>query len=366
MFFYAGHAVEFNGQNYLIPAPAAIQSGRDLPFEAVPLDLVANQLEKARTTLIFLDACRDNPFTLRLGGGERGLATRGLAAPGAASTGTLVAFATAPGHTAADGVGDHSPFTRALLANIDVPGLEIRQLLGRVRRQVREETNGTQVPWESSALEGEFYFHPTGPQPAAPALAARPADPPASVRTPPPAQQAMALQPPAAATARTGGAAVCPAVGTEAVRSDGSTIVYAGSDAATPTLCLYRSGSGRLYFGVVDPLENVASATAAAIRTLLSGAVGTKVAYDDIGRSAFFRREWTFIGDETVTIGGEPRRAAHLVDHRTGQAGTRVEYQVHYWIDRADGMVLARRQEYLSGNRQIVHDFTVVSIRRPG
>ena len=363
MFFYAGHAVEFNGQNYLIPVTAAIQSGRDLPFEAVPLDLVANQVEKARTTLIFLDACRDNPFALRLGGGERGLAARGLAPPRAASTGTLVAFATAPGRTAADGAGEHSPFTRALLANLDVPGLEIRQLLGRVRRQVREQTNGQQVPWESSALEGEFYFHPSGPAaPPPPVVASRPVETPTFPRSPAPGQQAMA-QP---APARPGGATSCPALGTVAVRSDGSTIVYAGSDPTSPAVCLFLGGTARFIYGLIDPAENVATESASAIRTLLAGAPGVKVAFDDVGPSRFFRREWTFVGDETVTVGSQARRAAHLSDHRTGQVGTHAEFRLHYWIDRADGMVLAQTLEYIAGNRQVAREFTVVSIRRPG
>lgn len=368
MFFYAGHAVEFNGQNYLIPATAAIQTGRDLPFEAVSLDLVANQVEKARTTLIFLDACRDNPFSLRLGGSDRGIAARGLAAPAASSTGTLVAFATAPGHTASDGSGEHSPFTRALLANIDVPGLEIRQMLGRVRRQVREETGGEQVPWESSALEGEFYFHPSAtpaPQPPPPAVvASRPIETPTPSRSPVPRpmQQAMAPR----QETRSAGAALCPAAGTEVVRSDGSTLVYAGSDPADPALCLFRTGTARMFYGIVNPLENVAAESASAIRTVLAGAPGAKAAYDDVGRSGFFRREWTFVGDETVTIAGEARRAAHLVDHRSGQVGTHVEFQLHYWIDRADGMLLAQKYEYLSGNRQVGRDFIVVSIWRPG
>ena len=162
MVFYAGHAVEANGHNALVPVSAKVASARDLPFETVDLDRVLDQVDgRARTILIFLDACRDNPFQHTLAGEGRGLPQgRGLAAPADDVSGTLIAFATAPGHTAGDGAGQDSPFTTALLAHIETPGLEVHQLLALVRRDVRLATNGEQIPWESSALEGEFYLHP--------------------------------------------------------------------------------------------------------------------------------------------------------------------------------------------------------------
>jgi hypothetical protein len=96
------------------------------------------------------------------------------------ASGTLIAFATAPGRTAQDGDGLDSPFTTALLKHLDTPGLEVRQMLGLVRKDVREATAGKQVPWESSALEGSFYFHPVG------ATQAAGADDPPSVEGPSP------------------------------------------------------------------------------------------------------------------------------------------------------------------------------------
>jgi uncharacterized caspase-like protein len=170
VFFYAGHALESDGHNYIVPVSAKVNTSRDLPFETVDIDLVGQQVEgRARTVIVFLDACRDNPFAINLSGRERGVKPgRGLAAPAADGSGTLIAFATAPGRTAEDGDGADSPFTTALLRHLDTAGLEVRQMLGLVRHDVREATGGRQIPWESSALEGSFYFHPGNAAQAAP------------------------------------------------------------------------------------------------------------------------------------------------------------------------------------------------------
>jgi hypothetical protein len=176
MLFYAGHAVEVAGRNHLIPVSASIRSDRDLPFETVDVDAVMTQLEgRARVILLFLDACRDNPFRLRLAAQSgRGIAGTGLAAV-RGPVGTLVAFSTAPGTVAQDGTGRNSPFTAALLRHIETEGLEVRPMLGRVRQTVREATGGAQIPWENASLEGEFYFRPAAPRP--PSVAALPPQP---------------------------------------------------------------------------------------------------------------------------------------------------------------------------------------------
>lgn len=164
VFFYAGHALEVGGRNWLLPTSMELKAPKDLRFEALDVDGLLEQTEgAARITLLFLDACRDNPFQKRLTTGARALARGGLGQV-SAGAGTLVAFATAPGTVAADGEGRNSPFTTALLRHIETPGLEVRQMLGLVRRDVREATHGTQIPWENAALEGEFYFKP-GPAP---------------------------------------------------------------------------------------------------------------------------------------------------------------------------------------------------------
>ncbi|HEY4249937.1 MAG TPA: caspase family protein [Roseomonas sp.] len=171
LFFFAGHALEAAGRNWLVPAPAEIRGDRDLRFETLDLEGVLEQMEGgARLSILILDACRDNPFRNRLLAQTRQAIGGGGLGQVQAATGTLVTFATAPGTVAEDGRGRNSPFTGALLKHIETPGLEIRQLLAEVRREVREATRGRQVPWENSALEGSFYFRapPPPPPPAAP------------------------------------------------------------------------------------------------------------------------------------------------------------------------------------------------------
>ena len=166
VFFYAGHAIEVGGQNLLVPAPADIQSDRDLRYETIDLDSVLDAVAgRSAVSLLFLDSCRDNPFSKKLVANSRAISFRGLGAIDAA-TGTLIAFATAPGKTAEDGDGQNSPFTSALLRNLERSGIEVRRMLGEVRREVRETTKGRQIPWENSALEGEFYFKPVAAKPA--------------------------------------------------------------------------------------------------------------------------------------------------------------------------------------------------------
>jgi hypothetical protein len=170
MLFYAGHAMEVGGRNVLLPVSVGRpgSDGDALIRRAVPFDAVSAALEgRARATLIFLDACRDNPFAAaapaavaapprpRGGGGTRSVG--GLASV-RSSSGTLIAFATAPGQVALDGTGENSPFTTALLQHIRTPGLEAREMLARTRRAVREATGGEQIPWDNSSLEAPFYF----------------------------------------------------------------------------------------------------------------------------------------------------------------------------------------------------------------
>jgi hypothetical protein len=175
LFFFAGHALEAAGRNWLVPAPADIHTDRDLRFETLDLEGVLEQLDgAARLSILILDACRDNPFRRLLQAGSRSIGASGLGQVQAAA-GTLVAFATAPGTVAADGNGRNSPFTRALLRHIQTPGLELRQLMAVVRKDVREATHNAQVPWENSALEGEFFFRPAPMPPTAPAAATPPA-----------------------------------------------------------------------------------------------------------------------------------------------------------------------------------------------
>jgi hypothetical protein len=163
LFYFSGHALESVGRNWLLPASANLATERDLRFEAIDLNAVQEQADgAAKISLIFLDACRDNPFSRRLAATRRGGSPGGLARVDMTLGGVLVAFSTGPGQVAIDGIGAkrNSPFTAALLKHIESPGLEIKSLLAHVTKDVVEETNGMQRPWQNSSLEGDFYFLP--------------------------------------------------------------------------------------------------------------------------------------------------------------------------------------------------------------
>lgn len=169
LFYYAGHALEFGGHNWLIPVPADLQTERDLRFETLDLDAVIEQIEgQARVSLVILDACRNNPFRRRLASDSRGVDTGGGLGFQRAASGTLIVYATQLGAVASDGTGPHSPFTAALLRHMETPGMEVRQLMAEVRSDVRQVTSGQQTPWESSALEGQFFLDPQPIQPLPP------------------------------------------------------------------------------------------------------------------------------------------------------------------------------------------------------
>ncbi|WVT74130.1 caspase family protein [Sinorhizobium chiapasense] len=190
LFYYAGHGMQLRGENFLVGTDARLESEFGVPAETIALTEIISALEKrARISMIFLDACRNNPLAERLTreveGATRGGATRGLAPIETQSGGTLVAFAAAPGQVAADGTDGHSPFTRALIANLSGAGLEVGTAFKRVVRDVRKETQGKQQPQILSSLSLEFYFGPetAAPQTAAvqPAVAVPAADPEALV-----------------------------------------------------------------------------------------------------------------------------------------------------------------------------------------
>jgi caspase domain-containing protein/putative peptidoglycan binding protein len=165
LFFYAGHGIAVNGANYLLPIDADLKSEMDVKLgAAINVDLTLEQtMGDAKVKLVFLDACRDNPFAAKIRSAK---ATRSAnVATGLAEMksgeGTLLAFATGPGQTALDGeVGTNSPFTRALLANIAQPGVEIQQAMTKVRAQVNDETAKGQLPWGHTNLIGAVYLNP--------------------------------------------------------------------------------------------------------------------------------------------------------------------------------------------------------------
>ena len=159
MLFYAGHGFQIDGQNYFVPVDADINSPADLAEQTVGLNRLLEPMERSKgVKLVFLDACRDNPF-----GSIDGLLTE----PGLARVGTdanfLFSYATQPDNVAYDGTGRNSFFTEALLHHIYTPGQDIAQTLIGVRRDVMASTGGRQIPWENSSLTRSFRFNTNPP-----------------------------------------------------------------------------------------------------------------------------------------------------------------------------------------------------------
>ena len=171
--FYAGHGLQVAGKNHLVPIDAQLANERDLDFEAVSVDFVLRQMElgrESKTNIVFLDACRDNPLTRSL---ARSMGTRSAAlgqglAQVQAGVGTFIAYSTQPGNVAVDGATRNSPFTAALTRAVREPGRTLTSVMVEVRRDVLAATGGRQVPWDHSALTGEFYFHRASAPGAAP------------------------------------------------------------------------------------------------------------------------------------------------------------------------------------------------------
>lgn len=187
--YFAGHGVQLDGQNYLLPVDAKLTREADIALEAVRLSDVMNVLNTipSATRIVILDACRNNPFEGIISKGRRGLArvdengaktpvrnvpggntvARGLAIVNAPA-GTLVAYSTSPGSTAEDGAGTNSPFTKALIEAAKKPGAPIESVFQNVRLAVHSATEGRQTPWEVTALTKRFSFFP-GDSESAPA-----------------------------------------------------------------------------------------------------------------------------------------------------------------------------------------------------
>ncbi len=154
LFYYAGHGVQSFGTNYLLPVDASLSDAADLSLVAVEAESVLRQMFSARnrTNIVVLDACRNNPFENIPAFNDNGLAEMN------APTGTFLAYATAPGAVALDGLDDNSPFTQSLAAKMQMPGVPIEQMFKQVRVDVLEQTRGLQTPWDTSSLTSDFVF----------------------------------------------------------------------------------------------------------------------------------------------------------------------------------------------------------------
>jgi len=179
--FYAGHGVQVNGTNYLMPVDAEPGSEAEVEFVAIDLDRVLRILNSTGTSanLLLLDACRNNPFEQKFRGGARGLARVESA------SGTLISYAAAPGTVAADGRGRNSPYTQAVLAALEEPGLPVEDILKRVHVAVRQATGDRQTTWQEGQIVGRLVLNPEKVKPLAPpAPAASPPPVPASALDP--------------------------------------------------------------------------------------------------------------------------------------------------------------------------------------
>jgi hypothetical protein len=166
LFYYAGHGVQAEGANYLIPVDADIQAEADLEANAFDAGRVLRAMKAAQNemNIVILDACRDNPLP-KTRGIERGLAR--MDAP----SGTFIAYAAAPGQTAQDGAsGTNGVFTGELVKAMAEPGVPLEQMFKRVIAGVKADTHGGQQPWSEASIQGDFYFHPAVSQPPGPPL----------------------------------------------------------------------------------------------------------------------------------------------------------------------------------------------------
>ena len=162
-FFYAGHGIQVDGKNYLVPVDAKLDDATGIDFELVRVDVIQRAMERTTSSnLIFLDACRNNPLARNLAramGTRSASIGRGLASV-ESGVGTLISFSTQPGNVALDGTGRNSPYAAALTKYLDRPGDNISDILINVRKDVMRATNGRQVPWEHTALTDRIVFLP--------------------------------------------------------------------------------------------------------------------------------------------------------------------------------------------------------------
>jgi hypothetical protein len=155
LFYYAGHGMQVEGFNYLIPTQAVMNISQEIEYEALDVGFVLAYMESAKSdvNIVILDACRNNPFARSFRDTQQGLS--GMVAP----AGTLIAYSTSPGSVASDGEESYGLYTSALLEQMQKTGLKVEDVFKNTRAEVLDRSNGKQTPWESSSLVGDFYFH---------------------------------------------------------------------------------------------------------------------------------------------------------------------------------------------------------------
>ncbi len=162
MFYYAGHGIQYNGENFIVPTDANLQSDTDIILQGINTSIILKiiELSGAKTNVIVLDACRNNPFTAVSRSVSKGLAR--IDSP----SGSFIAYSTAPGAIALDGKGRHSPYSQALAEFITDPDLTLEAVFKKVRRKVYYQTDKAQTTWESTSLIEEVYLVDRGNDPA--------------------------------------------------------------------------------------------------------------------------------------------------------------------------------------------------------
>ncbi len=166
LFYYAGHGIQIGNRNFLLPVDVDVSSERALRYSAIDIhEVVAEMERRAKVAVVVLDACRDNPFvevlTASAGAGRSIDVSRGLGPIDLASRGAIIAYAASAGEVASDGIGDHSPYTSALLQEIDSRGVEVGLMFRRVAGRVIDATNGVQRPELLVRLVDEVYLNPS-------------------------------------------------------------------------------------------------------------------------------------------------------------------------------------------------------------
>lgn len=235
LFYFAGHGIQVGGQNFLLPTDVSADSEWALRYSAINVQEIVSEMEAlAEVSIVILDACRNNPYAEQVGGATRSAsASRGLAPMSLAGKGAIIAYAAAAGQVAADGAGEHSPYTAALLEEIEAPGVELGLMLRRVAGRVIDETGGDQRPELLVRLVDEVYFNP------APAVA-----------LPAPTPVATTGEAPAMADAGADASANAPAPTAVEVTTGGE----APRDDAVISLAEARSADRR-FFGVRPVIE---------------------------------------------------------------------------------------------------------------
>lgn len=157
LFFYAGHGLQVEGENYLLPTDARLQTAGEVKYECVAVGKLLAKMEHAgtKTNILLLDACRNNPFERSWSRNVKGNGLKAIDAP----TGTFIGFATSPNNTASDGDGRNGTYTSAILQHIKSPNLTLDQIFNRVNKSVQDYSKGRQIPWKASSLSDDFYFN---------------------------------------------------------------------------------------------------------------------------------------------------------------------------------------------------------------